>query len=194
MEQQLDATYLRPGPVAWSGAIGLAAVGIGTGILLAAWGVSLLWRYTPPEIEVRIRNPEIHVKQEAPFTVKQDKPFEIQQPGPLKIDPTTVRIEQTPTVGTGGINTTANGEVIKQEVIVFSNVKHDTGTIVTGWKYRDGSGGQPFAQFCYYTAPNVDLSSTRVDIASNRVRLPQVNGALVPDLERGLAKCQWWHG
>ena len=57
MEQRLDSTYLRPGPVAWSAAIGLAAAGTGMGILLAAWGVSLLWRHTPPEIAVQSRGP-----------------------------------------------------------------------------------------------------------------------------------------
>jgi hypothetical protein len=123
MEQRLDATYLRPGPVAWSGAIGLAAAGTGMGILLAAWGVSFLWRYTPPEIDVRIRNPEIHVRQNAPFTVRQDKPFEIKQPDPLKIDPTKVKVEQIPAATTTGPNTTATGEVIRREVTIFSNQK-----------------------------------------------------------------------
>jgi hypothetical protein len=66
MEQRFDATYLRPGPFERAAAIGISAVAIGIGILLAAWGISFLWRYTPPTI--RIANPEIRVTQEKPFT------------------------------------------------------------------------------------------------------------------------------
>jgi hypothetical protein len=72
-------------------------------------------------------------------------------------------------------------------------VEHGRGTVVTGWNYRDGSGGVPVQQFCYYTAPNVDQSSKRVDIAANRVRLPNLDAGLVPDVEEALTKCQWWH-
>jgi hypothetical protein len=46
-------------------------------------------------------------------------------------------------------------------------------------------------QYCYYTAPNLDNTSRKVDIASNRVPLP-INTGLVPDLGEALAKCQWW--
>jgi hypothetical protein len=69
MEQRLDATYLRSGPFERAAAVGVCAVAIGTGILLAAWGISFLWRYTPPEIVVR-----------------QEKPFEFAPLAPLKID------------------------------------------------------------------------------------------------------------
>ena len=83
-------------------------------------------------------------------------------------------------------------DVIRREVTVFSNVEHGPGTVVTGWNYRDGSGGVPIQQFCYYTAPNVDHSTKRVDIASNGVRSFDVDAELVPDLEEALGKCQWW--
>jgi hypothetical protein len=49
----------------------------------------------------------------------------------------------------------------------------------------------PVQQFCYYTSPNVDQSSKRVDIAANRVQL-DLDAGLVPDLEEALTKCQWW--
>jgi len=49
MEQRLDATYLRSGPFERAAAVGFCAVAIGTGIFLAAWGISFLWKYTPPK-------------------------------------------------------------------------------------------------------------------------------------------------
>jgi hypothetical protein len=194
MEHRLDATYLRPGLTERAAALGIGAVGIGTGIFLAAWGISFLWRYTPPQI--RIANPEIRVVQSEPLTVTQDKPFILAQPEPFKIDPgqVTVKVEQQPpaTSGVGGNTKTATGEIIEREVTVFSNVKHGAGTVVTGWSYRDGSGGVPIRQYCYYTTPNVDHSSKRVDIASNRVPSSNIDAGMVPDLEGALAKCQWW--
>jgi hypothetical protein len=187
MEQRLDATYLRSGPFERAAAVGFCAVAIGAGILLAAWGISFLWSYKPPEI--RIANPEV--------TVKQDNPFILAQPEPFKVERSelTVKIEQpSPTVPKelGGNAKTTSGDVIRREVTVFSNVEHGPGTVVTGWNYRDGGGGVPVAQYCYYSAPNVDRSSTRIDIASNRARVPHSSTLLVPDLEGALAKCQWW--
>jgi hypothetical protein len=197
MEQRLDATYLRPGLAERTTAIGIGAVCIGTGILLAAWGISFLWRYTPPEIAVRVANPELHVTQDSPLKVSQDKPFVVVQSEPLKIDPAKVivRVDEPPRSIDKGVSTdskTAGGDVIRRGVTVFSNVEHGPGTVVTGWNYRDGSGGEPIQQFCYYTAPNVDHSTKRVDIASNGVRSFDVDAQLVPDLEEALGKCQWW--
>ena len=188
MEQRLDATYLRSGPFERAAAVAFCAVAIGAGILLAAWGISFLWRYTPPEI--RIANPEIRVVQ--------GKPFIVAQPEPLKIEPgqITVKVEQPSpaTSGVGGNTKTATGDVIEREVTVFSNVRHGPGVVVTGWLYRDGSGGTPVQQYCYYTTPNIGRSSNRVDIASDGVRSADIDPRLVPDLEGALSKCQWWHG
>ena len=197
MDQQLDATYLRHGVVERATALGIGAVGIGTGVLLAAWGISFLWRYTPPEIAVRIADPELRFTQAAPLIVTQDKPFKVAQPEPLKIDPATVtiKVEQAPAFpgsGVGGDDKTATGDVIRREVTVFWDVKHGPGQVVTGWNYPDGSGRIPVRQFCYYTTPNADSSSTRIDIATNGDRSPHITASLVPDLEGALAKCQWW--
>src|SRR5215813_7062538 len=145
MEQRLDATYLRPALFERAAAIGVSAVAIGMGILLAAWGISLLWRYTPPEIHVRIANPEVHVTQDAPLKVAQDKPFVIARPEPFKVErgELTIKVEQgSPSVTSRDTNT-PSGDSIRREVTVFSNVKHGAGTVVTGWSYRDGSGGVP---------------------------------------------------
>ena len=178
MEQRLDATYLRSGPFERAAAVGIGAVAIGTGILLAAWGISFLWRYTPPEIVVR-----------------QEKPFEFAPLAPLKIDAgATIKVEAPPAVtnGVGGDPKTATGEVIRREVTVFSTVQHGPGHVTTGWKYRDGTGGVPLSQYCYYAAHNIDSSSTRIDIAVDGARSPNISASLVPELEGALAKCQWW--
>jgi hypothetical protein len=194
MEQRLDATYLRSGPFERAAAVGFCAVAIGAGILLAAWGISFLWSYKPPEI--RIANPEIRIVPSEQFKVTQDKPFTIAPTEPLKIDPgqPTMKVEpQSPaTSGVGGNAKTPTGDVIRREVTVFSNVKHGPGTVVTGWTYPDGGGSVPVRQYCYYSASNVDHSSTRVDIAFNGDRVPRASALLVPDLEGALAKCQWW--
>ena len=198
MEQRLAATYLRPGLFERATALGIGAVAIGTGILLAAWGISLLWRYTPPEIAVRIANPEVRVTQSEPLTVTQDKPFIVAQPEPFKVEPgeITIKVQQPfPEVagGLAGDVRTAGGDVIRREVTVFSTVRHGPGTVTTGWKYQDGSGGKPVHQYCYYETLNGDRSSRTVQIAVNRNQLPNVDAG-VSDLEGALAKCQWWQG
>ena len=133
MEQRLDATYLRPGLVERTIAIGIGAVCVGTGILLAAWGISFLWRYTPPEIAVRIANPEVHVAQDAPLKVipgqaicgrdSQNRSRSTPQRSLVKVDEPSRSIDE-------GVSTdlkTAAGDVIRREVTVFSNVEHRTG-------------------------------------------------------------------
>ena len=195
MEQKLDTTYLRPGIIGRAAAIGFAATGIGIGILLSTWGISFLWQYTPPEIAARLVNPEVRIVQEKPFKVEQDRPFAIKQDKPLLVEqdgPFAVR--QTPLLidGRDTRAKTPSGDVIRREVTVFSEVKHGPGNVVSGWNYEDGSGGIPSGQYCYYAAPNRDGSTKRIDIASNRSRLPIVTVSLVPNLERALAKCQWW--
>ena len=199
MEQRLVGAYLRPGLIERAAALGIAATGAGTGVLLAAWGISFLWRYTPPEMAVRIANPELRVIQNGPLMVAQDKPFALEEPGPLKIEPRElpIKVEQAAPSAINRVGAdakTAAGQVIRREVTVFSNVKHGPGNVVTGWNYSDGGGGVPVGQYCYYSTSSVDQSSTRVDIASNGVRAPHVSALLVPDPEGALAKCQWWQG
>jgi hypothetical protein len=183
MEQRLVGAYLRPGLIEWAAAIAIAAVGAATAVLLAAWGISFLWRYTPTEMAVRISNPELRVTQNGPLTVTQEKPLVLEEQGPLKVES-----KQVP------LSITNGGQVIKREVTVFSNVKHGPGNVVTGWNYKDGGGRVPVVQYCYYSASNVDRSITRVDIASNGVAAPHISTSLVPELEEALAKCQWWQG
>jgi hypothetical protein len=180
MEQRLDATYLRCGPFERAAAVGFCALAIGGGILLAAWGTSLLWKYSPPEITITQRTP-FKVEQDKPFKVEQDKPFKVEQDNPSIVPPPSNSDRK-------------ETNAIKREVTVFWLVTHGLGEVVTGWKYADGRGGNPVHQYCYYSAPNADHSSRRVDIASNRIPSPNIDGGLVPDLEGALAKCQWGQG
>jgi hypothetical protein len=181
MEQRLNAAYLGPGLLERAAALGIAVFGVGTGVLVAAWGISFLWRFAPTEIALRLANPELRVTQ--------DKPFVFARPAPSEVEPGEL-------VAKKGLEaSTPSGEVIKREVTVFSTVKHETGNVVTGWNYKNGAGRVPISQYCYYSASSgIDQSITRVDIALNGVAAKQISSALVPDLQEALAKCQWWQG
>jgi hypothetical protein len=187
MEQRLDATYLCSGSFQRAAAIGTVAVAIGTGILLAAWGISFLWRYTPPEI--RLANPEVTVTQSEPLLIRQDSPFSIEQPRSIKIVPADVPAGATVV---GGDTRTGAGDVLKREVTVFWQVTHQPGHVVTGWNYPDGHDGVPVREYCYYEAQNIDGSSTSINLAKDRI--PNIVAAPVPDLAGAIAKCQWSRG
>jgi hypothetical protein len=191
MEQRVDFTYLRL--ITWAKAISLVAVSIGVSGVLISYGVSLVWHYVPPEL--RIANPEIRlvppdpltVVQKEPFTVTQDKSFTIAPPDPLKLDVGSLpRLPQEP-------QKTAGGEVIHREVTVFSNVQHNPGVVVSGWKFKDGSGREPLSQYCYYDTPASDGTTHTIYLAEDTVRRQYI-AAGVPDLEGAIAKCQWWRG
>ena len=196
-EQRLNANFLGASIIERACAISIIAVGVGAAILLAMWGIARMWHFVPPELSVRIANPELHlagnsqvtVTQGKPFTIVQDKPFTVVQEPPKqdfsKLFPSTEK--------GGSATVTTTGEVIRREVTVFYNVAHSSGLVWTGWKYRDGHGGKPHRQYCNYLIPNFDRSSTQVYIAEDGVRLSNINASLVPDLEGALAKCQWWN-
>lgn len=179
MEQQLDATYLRPSFLSKAVALSAASLGFGAAILLALFGLSLIWRPSPPaSVDVKIVNPELKLKQDEPFLFKT-----VEEPRRLEL----------PALKSPESGTTSRDEVIRQEVIVFSTVSHASGAVVTGWKFPDGSGGVPSGQFCYFIAPNPDRSSTRVDIAVDTKPVPVEIVAKVPEIAKALEKCQWWH-
>ena len=88
---------------------------------------------------------------------------------------------------------TAAGDAIRREVTEFSECKAWARQRNDGWKYQDGSGGRPIQQYCYYGISIRSFTMT-VQIATNRIRLPNIVNGVVPDLEGALAKCQWWQG
>jgi hypothetical protein len=179
MEQQLDATYLRPSFLSRAVALSAACLGLGAAILLGSLGLSLIWRPSlPASIDLRIVNPELKIKQDEPFLFKA-----VEEPKKLEL-PILKSIEA---------NATPHGEVIQREVIVFSSVSHASGSVVTGWKFPNGSAGVPSGQFCYFIYPNPDQSSTRVDIAFDAKPLVAEFVVNVPEVEKALVKCQWWH-
>jgi hypothetical protein len=193
MEQRLNAAFLRPSAVERAIGFGIAAFGAGAGALLAALSVSLLFGSYFGPLTVKISNPEVRVVQAAPLSVGQDKPFVIAQPDASKIESAGLgRRAEPPFLPTSTANEPTT--VLKREVTVFHTAAHESGRIVTGWNYADGTGGTPIKQYCYYAAPQADQSSTRIDIANDKMQLKSINAALVPDLEAALAKCIWWQG
>jgi hypothetical protein len=183
MEQQLDATYLRPSFVSKTLALGVAAIATGAAIMLATFGISFLWRPLPAEIDLRIKNPELTVTQSAPFVFAT--PIAHQNPNnvatPLAQQSTMQPAEEKQTT-----------DVIQQEVVVFLNVSHEGGAVVTGWRFPNGNGRTPSGQYCYFVAKNGDRSSTRVDLAVDRKPVSDAGSPFVPNIDKALSKCQWW--
>jgi hypothetical protein len=178
MEQQLDATYLRPSFVSKALALSVLALGIGAAILLAAFGLSFVWRTVPTNLDVRIANPEVVLKQVAPLIV-----------APIKLEEDH---RATAVLPSAKLTQSLPADVIQQEVIVFLSVSHGAGSVVTGWKFPNGNGGVPSGQFCYYDILNADHSRMRVDIAFDGK--PKNDDVIdkVPEVGVALSKCKWW--
>jgi hypothetical protein len=181
MEQQLDATYLRPSFVSKALGLSIVALSVGAAVLLGALGISFLWRPLPATIDLKIKNPELTVTQSAPFVLAS--------PNPASERTTTTRSLPNPAGNEGGPQT----DVIQQEVIVFTAVNHERGSVVTGWKFSNGSGQIPSGQFCYFTMGNTDRSSTRIDLAIDERPIVGTAAANVPELDQAISKCKWWH-
>jgi len=165
VEQRLKTDYLSPCLIERAIAIVLVTAGIGISVAIAAWGLSVAW--------------------DRPNIATHERPIAITRLQPTKTLPADTEISEQ--------DKSSTSEIIRRQVTVFSNVKHLGGTITTGWIYRDGASQAPTKQYCYYSAINADLSSIRVDIASDRKPLLNVSTSHVPELEKALTKCQWWH-
>jgi hypothetical protein len=154
MERRVDFTYLRL--ITWAKAISAVVLSIGVSVVLIFWGISFIWKYTPPEL--KIANPEVVLKaeplavtQDKPFTVTQDKPFELERPAPFKLEQLEpFKVEQPEFRSPVGPAATKDGSVITREVTVFNQVRHSAGFVDTGWKFKDGGGREPLQQYCYY--------------------------------------------
>jgi hypothetical protein len=190
-------------------AIGLAAIGIGAGVLLACWGLSFFWHYDSPvmrkleamdqRIETMSHNMieatdrKLDALDQLIETVSH-KLVEDREVIDGKLDALDRRVAAVANRGFGGNigdGHTVTGAVIKRAVTVFSSVKHEAGSVMTGWDYKDGaSDGVPMRQFCYYTVNNLNGSFTQADIAVNGQALPNIGR--VPRVEQALSKCQWW--
>jgi hypothetical protein len=209
-ETVLDPTYLQPGVVARGGAVALAAVGIGTGVLLACWGASMFFNTNNRRLDVLITKIEELAQR------------------PDRIDEVVARVDNldhaASKIGSNIINhltsmessleeikhrpvisgnsdkheTTINGRIIDKQVTQFRSVPWDDKTfIVTGWTYPNGASAdqQPMFQFCYWSSGPLGgtTSQTRVTIAENGARLSNI-GAGVPRLDDALKECVWWRG
>ena len=207
-ETVLDSTYLQPGIVARAGAVGVAAIGIGAGVLLACWGASFFFNTSNKRLDALTAKVEELVQ-------RPDRTDEVlakldnlnREAGKIGGNITThlVSIEggleelkHRPIIA-GNLSDhekTVNGKVITKEVTVFREVPHDNGRVVTGWLYPDGASAdqQPKYQFCYWTTEPLGGTTNRTStsLAENGVRLPNI-GPGVPRLEDALKECKWWN-
>jgi hypothetical protein len=209
METQLDHTYLRAGIISRAAAVGLAAVGVGLGVLLACWGASFFWHID----DAVVRRLDGIGKQTAGLSdVLRDEISSLSLKTTESLDALGGKID----VLGGKIDALGNrvdvidqrvlvsrspsdqpertpdGDIIRRQVTVFKTVTHADGDVITGWVYKDGaSDGHPMSQYCYYMSGK-NGASFKIDLASNGQRLFNENVTKVPQLEEAIAKCQWW--
>jgi hypothetical protein len=213
METVLDHTYLRPGVVTRASAVGLAALGIGAGVLLACWGLSFFFHYDS-SIVTRLAALTAKVEEIAQrpdrtgdvIAKLNDLASSITQ----KLDQIDVasirssiagrlasideRLEafkrQPPIVTPGPSRTDEHGNVIKTEVTVFHTMKHEGGEVASGWKYPDGASADqhPTNQYCYWSSGALGgtTSQVTIHIAAKGVRLSNIGS--VPKLEESVAE------
>jgi hypothetical protein len=213
----LDATHLQPGVVARGGALALAAIGIGAGVLLACWGASMFFSSNSKlldamtaKLEELVQRPDRtdevvaklgDLRREAgkmggsiPAASIERSIEEIK----ASIERSIEEIKHAPVIpGTPDNHAKTNGNVIEREVTVFYTVSHDNGSAVwTGWQYTDGASADqpPKNQFCYWISEPLGgtTQSTRVMLANNSVQLQNIPPNSVPRLEDALKKCVWW--
>lgn len=150
--------------------------------------------------------PELKVANIPALTLEQPAPLKLEE-GTVKIaDGGTVSIDPAATVGVKGTVTaqqpvqpqiagepqkTNDGDAIKTEVTVFNEVTFGQGTVVTGWRYANGSSKTPNTQYCYYSQAKPDGTEQKVNVAINRI--PETAARkLMPNLDAALTKCVWF--
>ena len=155
-ETVLDPTFLQPGVVARGGALALAAVGIGAGVLLACWGASMFFNSNSKrldaltaEFEELVQRPDRTDELVAKLDDLKREAGKMGSGIPARlasIEGSIEEIKHRPIIpGNPGNHEKTNGTVIERQVTVFQTVPHDNGSaVVTGWQYPDGaSADQP---------------------------------------------------
>jgi hypothetical protein len=209
-ETVLDHTYLRPGIVTRAGAIGLAAIGVGAGVLLACYGASFYFNTNSKRLDALTAKVE-EIAQRPDRTDKviaklDDLSREARKIGGnitthlASVEQSLEELKNRSFIrgNPDEHGTSFNGNVITTEVSVFKIVSHDSGHIYTGWDYPNGASANqpPITQYCYWSHRVGDPSSrtsVRIELAKNGVRLPNIADG-VPRLEDALKKCVWWNG
>jgi hypothetical protein len=208
-ETVLDPTYLQPGAVARGGAVALAAVGIGAGVLLACWGASLFFNTNNKRLDVLITKIE-ELAQRPDRTDEVVTKVDDLNRGATKIG-NSIMSHLSPIEGTleelrnrpflrgnpEEHGTPVNGSVITTQVTVFKMVPHDNNSsVITGWVYANGASANqpPVSQYCYWSSEPLGgtTQSARVALANNSVQLPNIAPTSVPRLDDALKKCVWW--
>jgi hypothetical protein len=205
-ETVFDPTWLRPGVVAKGGAVALAAVGIGAGVLLACWGASMFFNTNNRRLDVLVTKVEELVQRPDRTDEVVTKVDNLNR-GATKLGNNIInrlasvesdleelkRRQIFPT--NPSEQKTVNGNVITTQVTVFHMVPHSTGEIVTGWKYPDGASAnqKPITQYCYWNSELLGGTTSKATtyIATDGVRLNNI-GPNVPELENAIKKCVWW--
>jgi hypothetical protein len=196
-------------------------VGVGAGVLLACWGLSLFFHYDSPVVKrlddlgAQLETMS-HSEAETLKTLTYNVGQLVQKIGQQGVKESAIeerlatigeRLElalkrqnpaNSPIIGvnTGSDGNITNGSVIETEVTVFHTVKHEGGAIQTGWKYPDGASAdqRPKEQYCLYLSDKLagTTAAAAVYLADDGVRLQNIGP--VPKLEKALRKCVWWTG
>jgi hypothetical protein len=221
VETQLDHTYLRPGIISRAAALGLAALGVGAGVLLACFGLSFFFQHDSPvvqrldaltaKVETLVQRPDrlgdVIAKLDDLSSSISSKVDQINDASGrssmasrlASIDERLEELKRRPPVISGdtGKGGTINGSVIEKEVTVFHTVQHDKGNVVTGWIYPDGASAdqRPTSQYCYWSSEPLGGTTGKatVYIATDGTRLPNIASG-VPRLGEAMQKCIWWNG
>src|SRR5262249_55485657 len=193
-ETVLDHTYLRPGIVTRAGAVGLAAIGIGAGVLLACYGASFFFNTNSKRLDALTAKVE-EIAQRPDRTNEVIAKLDDLRREAGKIGSNiTAHLASVEELKNRSLirgnpdehGTPVNGNVITTEVTVFKSVRHDSGYIFTGWDYPNGASANqpPIRQHCYWTDRAGPSSGAwvRINLADNGVRLPNIADG-VPRLE-----------
>ena len=87
---------------------------------------------------------------------------------------------------------TDEGEAIKREVVVFTEIPWRGGMVVSGWRFSNGASKRPYAQYCYHSSPTSDTAPTEnvVYLVRDGVDYP----VSLPRAAEARTKCVWWRG